>query len=61
MMSQQNVDVKLSGDPLASDASDPTRVSVEDLFDGSPEIRLVFRGVEYRLRITRNGKLILTK
>lgn len=39
----------------------PARVSVEELFDGNPEIRLLFRDTEYRLRITRNGKLILTK
>jgi len=61
MMSQYDHESQSSAPPVASDASDLTRVSVEDLFDGSPEIRLVFRGVEYRLRITRNGKLILTK
>ena len=33
----------------------------EDLFRGLTEVRLLHRGEEYRLRITRQGKLILTK
>lgn len=36
-------------------------VDVEDLFAGACEIRLIYRSEEYRLRITRNRKLILTK
>jgi hemin uptake protein HemP len=36
-------------------------VSSEQLFDGRTEIRVRHRGEEYRLRITRQGKLILTK
>ncbi len=39
----------------------PDIADVEALFGGKREIRLVFRGEEYRLRITRNQKLILTK
>jgi len=31
------------------------------LFGQSSEVRVVHRGAEYRLRITRQGKLILTK
>jgi hemin uptake protein HemP len=31
------------------------------LFDGAREIRIDHDGQEYRLRQTRNGKLILTK
>lgn len=31
------------------------------LFDGGNEVRVVHRGQEYRLRVTRQGKLILTK
>lgn len=31
------------------------------LFDGAREIRIDHAGQEYRLRQTRNGKLILTK
>jgi hemin uptake protein HemP len=31
------------------------------LFDGTTEVRIHHEGQEYRLRQTRNGKLILTK
>ena len=31
------------------------------LFDGAQEVRIEHLGQEYRLRQTRNGKLILTK
>lgn len=34
---------------------------VEELFAGRREVRLLFGNEEYRLRITRNEKLILTK
>jgi hemin uptake protein HemP len=36
-------------------------IDSERLFDGRTEIRVRHRGEEYRLRITRQGKLILTK
>jgi hemin uptake protein HemP len=36
-------------------------VDTAQLFAGGTEVRLVHRGQEYRLRITRQGKLILTK
>ncbi len=36
-------------------------LNVEQLFDGFREIRLVHGCKEYRLRLTRNDKLILTK
>ena len=39
----------------------PPALDSEKLFGGSNEVRLRHRGVEYRLRITRQGKLILTK
>ena len=41
-----------------------TEIGVMDsdkLFGGRTEIRVLHRGEEYRLRITRQGKLILTK
>jgi len=42
-----------------------SQVSILDsakLFEqGASEVRIVHRGQEYRLRITRQGKLILTK
>jgi len=41
--------------------SSPPRCDVQTLLQGASEVRLVHQGVEYRLRITRQGKLILTK
>ena len=37
------------------------RLDSANLFNGQDEVRLIHRGQEYRLRITRQGKLILTK
>jgi hemin uptake protein HemP len=37
------------------------RIESTELFDGSSEIVIVHQKEEYNLRITRNGKLILTK
>lgn len=40
----------------------PVRVvRIEELLQGARELILLHDGAEYRLRITRNGKLILTK
>jgi hemin uptake protein HemP len=39
----------------------PVRVIVSDLLAGGREAILVHDGQDYRLRITANGKLILTK
>ena len=39
----------------------PIRLDSANLFNGQDEVRLIHRGQEYRLRITRQGKLILTK
>ncbi len=39
----------------------PVTVNSETLFAGRDEIRVMHRGQEYRLRITKQGKLILTK
>lgn len=36
-------------------------IDVELLLEGQQVVRLVYRGVEYRLRVTRQGKLLLTK
>lgn len=36
-------------------------ISSEELFNDQQEIIIVHAGEEYRLRITSNGKLILTK
>lgn len=37
------------------------RIEVRDLFQGRREILLVHKESEYRLRVTSNDKLILTK
>jgi len=37
------------------------RIQSADIFAGSPCVVIVHAGVEYRLQITRMGKLILTK
>lgn len=48
-----------------SDAGSPKtparRFSSEVLFEGRTEIVIDHRGEEYRLRLTKSGKLILTK
>lgn len=41
--------------------SDPPRVTTEALFGSGPEVLIVHGADTYRLRITRTGKLILTK
>ncbi|MEO8300933.1 MAG: hemin uptake protein HemP [Rhizomicrobium sp.] len=37
------------------------RIAVSDLLSGGREAVLLHEGGEYRLRLTSNGKLILTK
>lgn len=37
------------------------RVDVRELLAGAAEVILLHQGQEYRLRLTRSGKLILTK
>jgi hemin uptake protein HemP len=37
------------------------RIAISDLMAGGREAVLVHDGTEYRLRLTSNGKLILTK
>ena len=37
------------------------RIAVRELLDGGREAVLVHDGTDYRLRLTSNGKLILTK
>lgn len=47
--------------PAERPASGPPVYRTEDLFSGASEIRLTHAGAEYRLKITRAGKLILNK
>ena len=44
-----------------STASTPKRLSSDALLGDADELRIDHHGEEYRLRLTRNGKLILTK
>ncbi len=46
--------------PLAR-TSGPARIDGAQLFGGQREVLIVHNGEEYRLRITRQEKLILTK
>ena len=54
-----------SATPSSADAhaepQRPVRVIVSELLAGGREAILVHDGQDYRLRITANGKLILTK
>jgi hemin uptake protein HemP len=47
--------------PSATSAGRPRRLKVSELLDGGREAILEHDGQDYRLRITANGKLILTK
>jgi hemin uptake protein HemP len=63
-MSEKSVDfdpkpIAPLGVPLS--AGRKPRVESAHLFQGEREIVIVHQAKEYRLRITRNGKLILTK
>jgi len=42
-------------------AREPKRVSSEELIGPAREVLIRHAGCDYRLRITRQGKLILTK
>jgi hemin uptake protein HemP len=41
-------------------ASPPTRTTSRELLGGATELIIEHEGREYRLRVTQNGKLILT-
>ena len=45
---------------LGIPASHPRRVPSESLLGEAKELLIVHNGREYRLRLTQNGKLILT-
>ena len=50
-----------SADVTRPSAARPVRVLVSDILAGGREAILEHDGQDYRLRITANGKLILTK
>jgi hemin uptake protein HemP len=47
--------------PATAPARELKRVSTEDLIGPAREVLIRHAGCDYRLRITRQGKLILTK
>ncbi|KAB2912043.1 MAG: hemin uptake protein HemP [Dechloromonas sp.] len=47
--------------PSAPQTLSPSRLTVRDLMKGAREVLLEHNQQDYRLRITANGKLILTK
>jgi hemin uptake protein HemP len=47
--------------PISKNEKPPVEVEVANLMGTEREIVLVHRGERYRLRVTANGKLILTK
>ena len=51
---------KLAPKPVPADQP-VKRIAVRDLLGGGREAILLHDGEEYRLRLTSNGKLILTK
>ena len=54
----------VSDNPVTTAPRDHTesrRIAVEAILDGEREVVLVHNGEAYRLRITANNKLILTK
>jgi len=52
---------QLQKNTTAENTSPKVRVLVSELLQGGREAILVHDGSDYRLRITANGKLILTK
>jgi hemin uptake protein HemP len=54
-------DVDARKRPASSSSQPIPRVAVSDLLGRGREAVLVHDGIEYRLRLTSNGKLILTK
>ena len=58
MAAQGEMDVRRA---TTSNSNLLPRVPVTDLMGGGREAVLVHDGTEYRLRLTSNGKLILTK
>lgn len=47
--------------PADRESGRPKIVTSGDLFGGESEVLIMHNGVQYRLRITRQDKLILTK
>jgi hemin uptake protein HemP len=61
MTSRDDPDAPQPQGPAAAAGAKPRRIKVSELLDGGREAILEHGGQDYRLRITANGKLILTK
>lgn len=64
MVSEQQFGGRLpGGEPEASPSASaaPRRVGIEEILGSGREAIIDFHGASYRLRITRNQRLILTK
>ena len=48
-------------DAAATGGTDPRRVDSAELLRGERRMLILHAGVEYRLQVTKNGKLLLTK
>ena len=59
-MSENRDKAKLSSQSADRAACPPTRVRSDTLLGEANELVIVHNGREYRLRMTQNGKLILT-
>jgi hemin uptake protein HemP len=55
-----NAPDRAASDLASESLTGPRRVRSEDLLKGCVELLIEHQGREYRLRITQNGKLILT-
>ena len=62
-MSEKNPPLRIVGEAAAEAGavSAPERLDSRSLFQGRREIVIQHDGADYRLRLTSNGKLILTK
>jgi hemin uptake protein HemP len=59
---RSNIDTKYATVPnVAAPMEKKPRIESNSLFQGKNEVIIVHQKEEYNLRITRNGKLILTK
>lgn len=47
--------------PVVVASQEERRIQLQELMAQSNQVIIVHNGEDYRLRITRNGKLILTK
>ncbi|HEY7555712.1 MAG TPA: hemin uptake protein HemP [Candidatus Binatia bacterium] len=52
---------RAGGSSIVEPSAKKPRIDSDHLFQGNSEIVIVHQEEEYNLRITRNGKLILTK